>query len=73
MFVEVPLFQQTSPALKNTWSCASTSSSLLCLHNNSNDLTQASAGDVINLAIVLNISSLVIRGGTEKIAASPSS
>ena len=72
MFVEVPLFQQTSPSLKNSWSCASTSSSILCLHNNSNDFTQASAGDAINLTSVLNISSLGIRGGTEKIAASPS-
>ena len=72
MFVEVPLFQETYPSLKNSSSRASTSSSILYLHNNSNDFTQVSAGDVINLTSVLNISSLVTRGGTEKIAASPS-
>ena len=62
-FIEMSLFQQTSPALKHTY---------ICLHNNnSNDFAEASAGDVINVTSVVNHSSLVARGGTERIAASP--
>ena len=41
------------------------------LHNNSNDFDQASAGG-INVRSSLSYSSLEARGGTEQIAASPS-
>ena len=39
----------------------------------SNDFVQASAGRVINITSVLSHNSQVARGGTERIAASPSS
>ena len=67
----MPLFQKTSPALKNSWSRAYTQF-YICLDNNSNDFARASAGGVINVTRVLKHSSLVARGGgTERTVANP--
>ena len=44
----------------------------ICFHNNSNNFAQASAYGVIDITNVLNYSSFVAIGGTERISASPS-
>ena len=70
IYIEVPLFEQTSPALKNSWSLEH--SVYICLHNNSNDFARTSADGLINVTSVLRYSSLVALEGIERIAASPS-
>ena len=72
MFIEVILFQETSPALKKILVLLRNAKFSICLNNNSKDFAQASAGGVMNVSIVLNHSSYKALGCTERIATSPS-